>query len=418
MIPAVRASVMDAWLAKRLDVVVPELMRREGIDTWILVAREYDEDPVVATMLPATWFSARRRTILVFHDPRARDPAAEVERFAVARYDVGPFPALWKPEEQPDQWKRLAELVAERDPKRIAVNVSTTFALADGMSVAEYETLLAALPVGLRERVERNESLAIGWLETRIPEEMSEYPELCSLAHRIIADGFSTQAVTPGLTTTKELEWWFRGRIDDLDLDTWFHPTVSLQRAEGAEQARSFALKPGEEVIQRGDLLHVDFGITYLGLNTDQQQHAYVLRDGELDAPAGLKAALAVGNRLQDVLTSQFRAGRTGNEILKATRDQAISEGIDPKIYTHPLGFHGHAAGPTIGLWDQQGGVPGTGDYPLHPNTCHSIELNASVAIPEWGGKKILVMLEEDAFFDGSKVTYLDGRQTSFHLIR
>lgn len=170
-------------------------------------------------------------------------------------------------------------------------------------------------------------------------------------------------------------------------------------------------------MIRPGDLVHVDFGITYLRLNTDTQQHAYVLRPGETDAPADLKRALARGNRLQDILTGNFRVGRTGNDVLAASRAQAIEEGIEPSIYTHPIGFHGHGAGTTIGMWDAQEGVPGDGDYPLHPDTAYSIELYAATEIDAWGGKKVRIKLEEDAFFDGETVRYIDGRQTAFHLI-
>ena len=130
-----------------------------------------------------------------------------------------------------------------------------------------------------------------------------------------------------------------------------------------------------------------------------------------------LQEAFKVGNRLQDILTSQFETGRSGNEILRRALEQADSEGIDATIYTHPIGFNGHAAGPTIGLWDQQGGVPGRGDYPLFPMTAHSIELNAAVSIPSWDGQTVRIMLEEDAIFDGSSVTYIDPRQEELLLI-
>lgn len=411
-----RAELRDQWLTARLDSVVPELMRREKIDMWVLIAREYNEDPVVKTMLPATWLAARRRTILLFYDPGA--PAA-VERLAVARYDIGTFfKRAWEKEKQPDQWKRLLEIIRERDPERIAINISSTFALADGLTHSEYQAFLSALPARYRDRIVPGERLAIGWLERRIPQEMTVYPTICRIAHRIIAEGLSEAVIQPGFTTTDDLEWWYRERIRGLKLITWFHPNVSIQRPEEPEHAGSFAARPAAKTIQRGDLLHVDFGITYLGLNTDTQEHAYVLRSGETDAPPGLKRALAIGNRLQDILTSHFVAGRTGNEILSAARQQATAEGIEGSIYTHPIGYHGHGAGPTIGLWDQQGGVPGRGDYPLHFDTAHSIELNVTVPIPEWNNKEIRIMLEEDAFFSARGVHYIDGRQTELILIR
>ncbi|MDX1396594.1 MAG: M24 family metallopeptidase [Gemmatimonadota bacterium] len=412
-----RAAVVDRLLERRLDTVVPEVMRREGVDMWIIAAREYNEDPVIETMLPATWMAARRRTVLILYDRGGDRP---VERLAVARYDIGPFPRAWDPESQPDQWARVAEVIAERDPRRIAVNRSSTFALADGLTDTEHDAFLDALPRMYRERVVPAERLAIGWLETRTPEEMEIYPQIVRIAHRIIAEGFSSAAIQPGVTTTEDLVWWYRERILDLRLETWFQPSVSVDRHRTADDARDagdFSSRPEENVIRPGDLLHVDFGITYLRLNTDTQQHAYVLRPGETDAPAGLKAALAVGNRLQDILTENFVAGRSGNAILAGALTRARLDGIDATIYTHPIGFHGHAAGPTIGLWDQQGGVPGRGDYPLFPNTAHSIELNAAVDIPEWDGQTIRVMLEEDAFFDGESTWYIDGRQTELWLI-
>jgi hypothetical protein len=219
------------------------------------------------------------------------------------------------------------------------------------------------------------------------------------------------------VTTTEDVQWFYRERIHELRLTTWFHPSVSVQRAEEDEHTGSFASKPEAEVIRRGDLIHVDFGITYLRLNTDTQQHAYVLRDGEREAPAGLRRGLELGNRMQDLLTGCFVTGRSGNEILACALEAGTGAGLRPTVYTHPLGFHGHGAGPTIGLWDQQGGVPGKGDYPLFPMTAHSIELNVEVAIPEWGGSDVRIMLEEDVWFDGERCRWLDGRQTELILI-
>ena len=403
-----RAEVQDRWLADRLDTVVPALMRRAGVDLWVVLGREYNEDPVLETMLPATWLSARRRTVLLFYD---RGGAEGVERLAVARYDVGPFPRAWDPEAQPDQWARLAEVIAERDPERIAVNRSPTFALADGLASTEYEAFMAALPARYLERVVSGEDLAVGWLETRTPAELAVYPTVVALARSILHEGLSTAAITPGVTTTDDLAWWYRERVRRLGLRSWFHPGVSVQRADGAGRDGDFSGRPGETVIQPGDLVWVDFGVEYLGLHTDTQQMAYVLRPGETAPPAGLAAGLRTANRVQDLLTDHFRAGRSGNEVLAAALTGARAEGIDATIYTHPIGLHGHGAGPTIGLWDQQGGVPGGGDYPLYPGTAHSIELNAAVAVPEWGGQTVRFMLEENAVFDGEGVRYLDGRQ-------
>jgi Xaa-Pro aminopeptidase len=404
------AALRDAWLRNRLDVIVPRLMEREGIDAWVLAAREYNEDPVVETMLPATWMAARRRTILLFTDRGGT-------RAAVSRYAVGDaFPAVWDPDSEPDQWGAVAALLDAADPASIAVNRSPGCALADGMSAAEYDALTTALPGRLRERLVPGESLAIGWLETRSPGEMERYPEACRIGHDIIAEGLSSSVISPGSTTTEDLEWWFRERVRALGLVVWFQPTVSVQRP-GGDARSDFSDHPEPVVIEAGDLIHLDFGIVYLGLHTDQQQHAYVLRPGETAPPAGLQAALRIGNGLQDLLLAEFAPGRTGNEILASVRAAAIDAGIRPRIYSHPIGFHGHAAGPTIGLWDSQDGVPGAGDYPVHPDTAYSIELGVRVDVPEWGGQTVSIMLEEEAFFDGREIDWIAGRQEELLLV-
>jgi hypothetical protein len=404
-----RARVQDQWLARRLETIVPRLMRENGFDMWILVGREYLEDPVMTTMLDARSLRARRRTILVFHDPGRGRP---IERLTVSRYGLaGLFEPSWDPATQPDQWARLAELIRTRNPRRIAINVSPRTAFADGLTQSQYTELMAALSEDLRGRLTPTDELAIGWLETRIPEELTLYPGIVRIAHDIIAEGFSRRAVSPGRTTVEDLVWWYRDRINGLGLDTWFHTNVAIFR-RGAERPLD-----GDAVIQPGDMLWVDFGITYLGLNTDTQQLAYVLRPGENEAPAGLRAGLAAANRVQDAVTSSFRAGQSGNAILAAARERAIAAGLRPTIYSHPLGLHGHGAGPAIGFWDNQQPDP-RGERSVRPNTAWSIELSARHAVPEWGGQEVDFRLEEDAFFDGGAVRYLDGRQTRFHLMR
>lgn len=411
-----RAAVIDRWLTVRVQTVLPELMRRTGIDMWVIISREYNEDPVIRTFLPSKWQSARRRTILLIYDPGAGEP---LETLAVARYAVGEmFAQAWDKELHGEQWARLAALIDDRDPQRIGLNFSDTFALADGISQTEYKLFHQALPERLHDRVVSAENLAIGWLETRTAEEMAVYQQIVRIAHEILAEGLSDQVIQPGITTTNDVSWWYRDRIRELKLTTWFHPSVSLQRAEqpAIDMKAAIASRHDDDVIMPGDLLHVDFGITYLRLNTDTQQHAYVLRLGETEAPEELRLALSRGNRLQDILTGQFIAGRSGNEILESALAVAKDEGITASIYTHPIGFHGHAAGPTIGLWDQQGGVPGRGDYPLYPNTAHSIELSAETEIDSWD-KPVRIQLEEDAFFDGENTYYIDGRQRELLLI-
>ncbi len=411
-----RAAVIDQWLTTRVQTVLPALMRRAEIDMWVIVSREYNEDQVIRTFLPSTWQSARRTTILMIFDPGNNQP---LETLAVARYGVGEtFQAAWDKERDGEQWAHLAKLIEARSPRRIGLNFSETFPLADGISQTEYRLFHEALPEKLHDHVVSAQDLAIGWLETRTPDEMETYQQIVRIAHEILTAGLSDRVIQPGVTTTSDVQWWYRDRIRELKLTTWFHPSVSIDRPDEPEvdMKQSLATRHDEEVIRQGDLLHVDFGITYLRLNTDTQQHAYVLRPGETQAPEELREALDRGNRLQDILTGHFKTGRSGNDILARTLAQAKREGITASIYTHPIGFHGHAAGPTIGLWDQQGGVPGKGDYPLYPNTAHSIELYAETEVKSWR-KNVRISLEEDAFFDGEKTLYIDGRQREFLLI-
>ena len=404
-----QARVIDELLEDRLRNLLPGLMKREGIDMWVLISRENNEDPILKTMLPGTWLAARRTTMLVVFDK-----GTELEYLAVARYDVGKvFKRSWDPDANPDQWAQLGKLIEERNPKKIGINKAEHYGHADGLTSNDYDNLLRVLPKKLQGNVVSAEKLGVSWLETRTEKEMIIYQQICRIAHMIIAEGFSERVIQPGVTTTEDVVWWYREKIKELKLDTWFHTSVSVQRNEPDAITTK---RPQPLVILPGDLLHVDFGITYLRFNTDTQQHAYVLKSGETDVPEYLRNAFKKGNRLQDILTSHFKEGKTGNTILAESRKQALDEGITPSIYTHPIGFHGHASGTTIGMWDMQGGVPFTGDYPMHYNTAYSIELNCTVNVPEWK-KDIRIMLEEDGYYDQRGFGFIDGRETEIMMV-
>jgi hypothetical protein len=406
-----RAQVMDEWLKLRLKNVLPKVMEREKIDMWLVLCREYNEDPVFLTLVPARWFAARRLTILVFNNKGN----GEIERLSISRYDIGEmYKGVWKKEKHKhNQWECLARIVKERNPKQIGINVSEHFAFGDGLTASLRDKLALSLGKNLSSRLCSAERLAIGWLEKRILREIEVYHHIVAIAHSVISEAFSDKVITPGVTTAEEVEWWMRKRVSDLNLKLWFHPWVDIQRNDKGKTNFS-----RQGVIKRGDVLHCDLGITYLGLNTDTQEMAYILREGETEIPQGLKQGMKEGNLLQDILTQEFKRGRTGNQILLSALKEAKSQGLDAAIYTHPLGFHGHAAGPTIGLWDQQQGVPVQGDYPLYYDTCYAIELNVKKRIPEWGNQVVRIALEQDALYDKKEVTYLDGRQKEFHIVK
>lgn len=402
-----QAAVYDGWLEYRLDHILPQLMREEGIDMWLVICRENDEDPVFFSLVPFNTMFASRTSMLVFFDRGE----AGLERLTVSRRGIGRlYKSVWEPEKV-EQWARLAQIIKERNPKKIAIDESETFNFGDGLTATLKRQLMTALPRDLAPRVQSAERLAIRWLERRTPQELEVYPQIVAIAHGIIAEAFSSAVITPGATTTDDVEWWMRERTRQLGLTNWFHPDVDIQRPKDSPY------KDGN-VIHRGDLLHCDFGITYLKLCTDTQQLAYVLKDGERDAPKGLKDALAQGNRLQDIQVAEMKAGRTGNQALAAALARAKAEGLRPSLYTHPLGVHGHAAGTLIGMWDMQNGVPGIGDYPFFDDTVHSIELNVTTTVPEWGTQDVRIPLEQDAVLSKDGVRFLDARQTTLHLVR
>ena len=415
---AERAKVIDEILADRFDNLLPGLMDKTDIDMWLLISREYNEDPVLKTMLPATWLNARRRTILLFYRDKAKDT---IHKLAIARYNIGKnIASAWDKEKEPDQWKRLMQLIEKYNPKKIGLNFSKDHNIADGMVKTDFEELKENLPKKYHNRIVSAEQLAVGWIETRTQREMVLYNQLVDITHDIIAEAFSEKVITPGVTKTSEVVWWMRQKITDLGLKTWFHPTVDLQRTSEEQVNRfySFSGKPEDMVILPGDLLHCDIGITYLRLNTDCQELAYVLRADETEAPQFLKDALKDGNHVQDILTSNMIKGKTGNEILAKSLADARAIGFRPTIYTHPLGSYGHSAGTTIGMWDAQGGVMKDDgeNYPLNSNTVYAIELNTKVNIPEWK-RDIRIMLEEAGFFGENGFRYVNGRQTELMLI-
>ena len=393
-------------------------MDKTGIDMWILISREYNEDPVLRTMLPATWLNARRRTILVFYRDKKKNT---IEKLAVARYDVGKnIKSAWDKEKEPDQWKRLIALIKERNPKTIGLNFSKDFNIADGLVKTDYDEFMAYLPKKFQKRVTSAEQLAVRWIETRTKREMVIYNQLVTITRTIIEEAFSENVITPGVTKTSDVKWWIRDKIIDLGLKTWFHPIVDVQRAkdENAKDFYSFSSGPEDMVILPGDLLHCDVGISYLRLQTDCQQLAYVLKPEETKAPDFLRAAFKKGNAVQDILTANMIKGKTGNQILAASLKEAKAAGFRPSIYTHPLGLYGHSAGTTIGMWDAQGGVRRADgeSYPLNPNTVYAIELNTTVTIPEWN-RDIRIMLEEAGFYGENGFRYVNGRQTEYLLI-
>ena len=407
-----RAKIIDNILKERIDNILPKIMKKEDVDMWVLIAREYNEDPIIKTFLPSTWLNARRRTILVI----SNNENNEFETVSISRYDFGNiFKSIWNKEKVPNQWEALSNYIIKKNPNKIAINISENYALADGLVKTDYEGLLKVLPENYIKKLVSSEPIAVSWIEQRSSSEMNIYSQLVEITHNIIKEAFSTNVITPGITSTDDVVWWLRQKVSSLGLSTWFHPTIDVQRKDNSD-LYSFDSQSKYDIIYPGDLVHCDFGISYLRLNTDCQQLAYVLKPNEKDAPIELKLALEKGNRVQDLLTNSFEKGRSGNYILKKALKLGFKEGLRPQIYTHPLGLFGHSAGTTIGMWDSQKGVKGSGEHLLNYKTAYAIELNTKVYIKSWK-KDVRIMLEEAGYYDKYGFRYINGRQNKLILI-
>ncbi|HWO90139.1 MAG TPA: M24 family metallopeptidase [Gemmatimonadales bacterium] len=424
-----QAAIQQQWLQYRLDSILPGLMRENGVQMWLVICREYNEDPVFFSIVSATTFACRRRTMYVFHD---RGPDQPLERLALGGSSQGGlFRAVRDTtvqvasQAQPGaqrggelvgaaQWALLRRVIEERNPRTIAINISPTHAFSDGLPAGEYEQLREALGPELSSRLVRAERLAHDYIALRTPGMNQWYPRLQEQAHDIIRRAFSRAVITPGRTTTEDVVWWTREELRRRGLATWFQTTVDVQRQGLNPDTVSAPL-----VIMPGDVLHIDFGLTAMRLNTDTQHMAYVPRPGEREPPLGLRRALANANRLQDIVMEELVPGRTGNEVLARSLARMREAGITGTVYSHPVGDHGHGAGPLIGLWDRQEGVPGRGDVPVLRNMWYSIELEARTPVPEWGGQVVKMALEEDAMIgpDGT-VRWALRRQTELHVVR
>jgi len=429
-----QAVLQQAWLEKRLKTVLPAVMRRHGVDAWVIPMREYNHDPMFSSLVAPETFAARRRTIYVFFDKCAAggrvDPGdgSCVERIALggtsqgglydARRAMAAVDAGAEARQAElvgaEQWNALKSVLEERNPRKVAINVSRNFAFSDGLTAGERDGMSEALGPTWTSRFTSNDALALDFIATRLPEEAEFYAKLQELVWTLTQRMFSNEAITPGVTKTSDLVWWWRQQVNDLGLGTWFQPSVSVQR-RGVSAAQLGA----DPVIQRGDVLHCDVGITALGLNTDTQHNAYVLMPGESEPPAGLQRALRNANRLQDITMEELRPGRSGNAILAASLSRMRAEGLNGTLYSHPIGMHGHGAGSLIGRWDAQEGTGPQGEPLVIPNMWYSIELQVTTPVPEWGNQPVRMAQEEDAIIgpDG-RTRWALRRQSNLFLVR
>ncbi|KAJ3233307.1 hypothetical protein HDU81_002348 [Chytriomyces hyalinus] len=403
-LPSLRMQqrIQSEWVHARTNDIIPALLTEHKVDMWILSMREYNEDPVFWGLVTrATTFAARRRTVYIFSNKG------------------GEF-KQWRFIDNTDQvWADLVKVLYEVDPLSIAVDIDASGNnFADGLHTGESERLLKSLPWAYWIRIQRVPLLATQFLATRPKGMLDMYKRIMGTAHAIIREGFSGNVITPGKTTTEDLQWWFRDRIQSLNMTTWFHPSVDVQRFDPVS-GKVIAFANEDVTIEKGDLIWTDFGVTFMGLNTDTQHNGYVLRDGETDAPEGLRNGLTRhSNLMQDILMREINTTLTGNEVLKIAHEEMAALNINGTIYCHPIGDYGHAAGSLIGMTNLQDGVPVLGDIPIFPHMWYSIELQATVPVPEWNAQQVNFRQEEDMYLDADGAPrWVVGRQSELHLV-
>ena len=395
-------KIMDDILYDRLKLA-GEVMKECDVEAWLCLSREYNEDPLFHALTPSHFPTARRITILLLtqKDGECKNYCVNMHDADLEKYYIQDFDM-----KNETQMEALTRVLNKVNPKNIAINVSDHFAYTDGLSAGLYKMMMKELPKELTDRFTSSDEIGIRFLETRTPKELELFPEVMDEAMTIINNTFSDERIIPGVTTCRDLMDYMEQEVRDRGIIYWFEPTIDLQRHDGMH---------GEEtVIERGDLLHCDFGITYMNLCTDTQRLCYVLKEGETDAPAELKEALKRNNRFQDIVRENMVIGRSGNDTFEMSIAQGKEEGLRPILYTHPLGFHGHAAGPTIGLFSNQSRIPVKGDLELHNNTGYALELSI-VEYLDMYKRDTYIFTEESVVLIDDKVHFLaDGRENLY----
>ena len=402
----------------KLNNVLPEIMRREGLDMWVVICFEYSEDPVYRTLNTWPGDDARRLSILVFHDGKngfKKLSATWHGPHASGYMYEGIFED--RSNGADGQFEALAEYIRQANPKKIGINYDTNviddFSHANGLSHFHYEKLVNALDKKYRDRLVSAKNVVVGWYETRTPWEVGFYKNCCNIAHELIKEFYSIRVIIPDVTTSREVRWWICERIKEMKLDYWFFPSLDIIRSP-----KNREMYGKDDVIHHGDLLHCDVGISYMGLSTDMQHLAYVCNLDEDDAPGGLKDLYAKGLRFQEIVLEEMVGGRTGNEILKSVLERGKAENLKPWMYSHPVNYYGHGSGMVIGITENQEFLPGTGEHPLYPNTTYAMEFNVSGEIPEWENELIRMGFEDNVIYNGKKTELIDGYPQKLYLIK
>ena len=405
----------EGWLKKRLDTLLLPMMRQLKIDMWIVTNEEFHADPVTEYIAPPIPYVGRR-DFFIFAD-RGGD---KLDRIALVRYPEEALKSFFEVLNPPGREiaATLRKVVDERKPKTIALNMGGTRGATVGLTHDAYNFLAETLGPDNASHFVSAAPLIVEYMDTRLPEELEHYRTAVALTDILTQRAFSNEVITPGKTTVGDVRWWWLQQVSNLGLDVWFQPDLRIQRQNQETGKTQQFLSVAEEsvVIQRGDVIHIDCGLNYMGLSTDWQKMGYVLRAGEKDAPEGLKRALANTNKLQDAVFAQAKPGAKGFEVYDATMNDMKNLGIEAMIYSHSIGNQGHALGASIDFRRPASGAP---TEPLFREGSYtSIELNTSTPVPEWGGQKVTIMMEDDSYLTKEGMKWFRPRQTAFYLIK
>ena len=416
-LPPVREQLetRERWLKTRLEILLLPMMRRHKMDMWIVTNEEFHPDPVVPHIAPPIPYQGRR-DFFIFSDRGTQ----RLEHIAVVRYPEERLKRFFEVVNPPgrETAAALRKIVEDRRPNAIALNMGGARGATGSLTYDAHKFLAEALGPEYSAKFVPAAPLIVEYMDTRLPEELEHYRTAVHITDILTRRAFSKEVIKPGKTTVGDVRWWFLQQVNDLGLDVWFHPDIRVQRRsqETGKSQQFLSVADESVVLQRGDVIHIDCGINYMGLSTDWQKMAYILRPGERDAPEGLRRAMANTNRLQDALFKHIRAGAYGHEVYDATMADMKRDGVEAMIYSHSVGNQGHALGASIDFRRPAAGAPA--EPPFREGSYTSIELNTSTPVPEWGGQKVTIMMEDDAYLTAQGMRWFRPRQTSFYLIR
>ena len=410
-------AVREQWLAKRHEMILP-MMRAHGIDMWIVVNEEFHDDPLTQYIAPPRPY-AGGRDFFVFVDTGEKG----LRKIAITGFSEENLKQFFEsPDEPRPADKVLPELYEQYKPKKIALSFGARRGVQRSLTYDTYNLIAEKMGQEAVQHFVPAADLIEDYLDTRIPEEFATYQAMVQLTDALTRRSLSSEVIHPGKTTVGDVRRWLYDQLGENHVGTWFQPDLRVQRkGTKNDTSRGFLAVAAEStVIERGDVVHLDFGITYMGLNTDWQKMAYVLLPGEKEAPAGLRNAMKNTNALQDALTLRAaRPGRPAGEVYNQTMEEMKQKGIEAQIYSHPIGNQGHGLGPSIDFRaTKRDDIGATQAKPLRKGSYLSVELNTQTAVPEWDQQKVYIMMEDDAYLTDDGYKFFVPRQEAFYLVK